>query len=265
MTAVRLIPAMRHPLIGRTGLGEFVALVLLGLFLAAIDAFETGELSAPLRYLYWQMALVGGGVIAALIEPLLEHWLETGSALFAAAQLAIMTPPITAWVSVVPIVVLGSLTSAEPFLPLMPNVMIVNVALIVLAIAVRRLLTPSPRVAAGGGVAPPDIRMRLSPRLARARLIAVEAEDHYLRIRTEAGSALVLMRLSDALSALEDADGFQVHRSWWVARGAVEAARWRGGRGELILSDGTVAPVSRTYASSLRGTDWALETSLLVS
>ena len=234
--------------------------MLLGLFLAAIEAFETGQLPAPLRFLYWQMAVVGGGVIAALIEPFLARRLGDRPVLFAAAQLAAMTPPIAVWVSLIPMVVFGSRASAENIVPLLLDVTTVNVAVIVLAVTVRRILAPSLRPAASEGVAPPDIRARLSPRLARARLLAVQAEDHYLRIRTEAGSALVLMRLSDALTALEGADGFRVHRSWWVARVAVEGARWKGGRGELILSDGAVAPVSRTYAASLRDTDWASAT-----
>lgn len=254
---MRLIQAMRRPLVGRAGAAELVALVVLGLFLAAIDAFESGQLPAHLRYLYWQMALVGGGVIAALIEPVLARRLEGRPTLFAVAQLAAMTPPIAAWVSVIPLIVFGSPAPADLILPLLPDVMTVNVAVLMLAVAVRRILMPAQIPAASEGVAPPDIRARLPPRLARARLVAIEAEDHYLRIRTEAGSALVLMRLSDALTALKGADGFRVHRSWWVARVAVEAASWKGGRGELILSDGAVAPVSRTYAAGLRDTDWA--------
>jgi DNA-binding LytR/AlgR family response regulator len=140
----------------------------------------------------------------------------------------------------------------------MPSVLTINVAVVGLAWLTRSAFNrPLTRVSAPEGLAPPALRGRLPPRLARARLIAVEAEDHYLRIRTEAGSTLVLMRLADALAALEGADGFRVHRSWWVARTGVEAARWKAGRGELTLSDGAVAPVSRTYAAALRGTDWA--------
>lgn len=257
MTAARLVQAMRRPVIGRAGAGEFVALALFGLFLAAVEAFETVNLPVPLRYLYWQVALVGGGVIAALIEPFLARRLGGRSVLLAAAQLAAMTPPIAVWVSVIPLIIFGSRASAEPILPLLPDVMTVNMAVIVLAVSVRRSVAPAPRPAASEGVAPPDIRARLPPRLARSRLVAVQAEDHYLRIRTQAGSALVLMRLSDALVALNGADGLRVHRSWWVARAAVEAVRWKSGRGELVLSDGAVAPVSRTYAAGLRDTDWA--------
>lgn len=263
MTAARAIEWARRPLVGRAGVAEFAALVLFGLFMAAIAAFETGHMTAPLRYLYWQMAMVGGGLIGATIEPFLARRLDGRPLAFALVQLVAMTPPIAAWVSIIPVVVFGSRVSAERILPLLPDVLTVNIAIIGLAALTRLALTRHvlapvvARTAPVEGVAPVEIRAKLPPRLARARLIAVEAEDHYLRVRTEAGSALVLMRLSDALAALKGADGFRVHRSWWVARAGVEAARWKGGRGELTLSDGTAAPVSRTYAAALKGTDWA--------
>ena len=53
-------------------------------------------------------------------------------------------------------------------------------------------------------------------------IIALEMEDHYVRVHTALGSELVLMRLRDAVVHVSDIDGRQTHRSWWVARGAVE-------------------------------------------
>jgi hypothetical protein len=252
-----MIAVLRRPLVGRATTTEFAGLVLFGLFLAATEAFETGRMSPPLRYLYWQMALVGGGVIAAVIEPLIARRLSGRPLVFAVAQLVAMTVMITAWVSVIPALVFGERAYAEYLLPLLPGVTTVNIAVIVLAVMIRRVLLPAALHAVSEGVAPPAIRAKLPPRLARARLIAIEAEDHYLRVRTVEGSALVLMRFSDALEALADQDGYQTHRSWWVARTAVEAARWKGGRGALALADGSSAPVSRTYAPALKGTDWA--------
>ncbi|WP_298746123.1 LytTR family DNA-binding domain-containing protein [uncultured Brevundimonas sp.] len=244
--------------LGRSGAAELVALMLFGLFLAAISAFGTDRASPVQRYLYWQLAMVGGGVVAALIEPVVAARLAGRPRLFALVQALAITPPIAVWVSLLPVVVLGARPSAGRILEVMPDVLVVNLAVVVLAWLTRTALRRSPvRPAAPDGVAPPVIRTRLPPRLARARLIAVEAEDHYLRIHTEAGSALVLMRMSDALEALSGLDGFRTHRSWWVARTAVETARWKGGRGELALSNGSAAPVSRTYAAALKGADWA--------
>ena len=258
MTADRVIKGFRGIRVGRSGVVELIGLSLFGLFLAAIAAYDGEGVPARERYPYWQLAMLGGGVIAALIEPWVARLFPGRPRAFAAAQLVAMTPPIALWVSVFPVLVFGRSFTLEKFLWTTPSVLTINVAVIGLAwltrTAFRRPLTTR---RAPEGVAPAELRCRLSPRLARARLIAVEAEDHYLRIRTEAGSALVLMRLADALAALEGADGFRVHRSWWVARTGVEAARWKSGRGELTLSDGAVAPVSRTYAPALRGTDWA--------
>ena len=253
--AIRRLAALR---VGRSGAAELVALVLFGLFLATVAPFGTAEAPTAIRYLYWQLAMVGGGVIAALIEPVLARRLESRPRLFVLAQLAAMTPAIAVWVSLLPVIVFGARVSGERILQVLPNVLTINVAVVVLAWLTRKALNRSAaRPAPPEGLAPPVLRAKLPPRLARARQVAVEAEDHYLRIRTEAGSALVLMRLGDALEALSGLDGFRTHRSWWVARAAVEAVRWKAGRGKLVLSDGSTAPVSRTYAAALKGTDWA--------
>ena len=85
---------------------------------------------------------------------------------------------------------------------------------------------------------------------------AVEAEDHYLRLHTSRGQDLILMRLSDAIAELEGIEGAQTHRSWWVAKGAVEDARRGDGRAVLSLKGGVEAPVSRAYAKALREAGW---------
>ena len=97
---------------------------------------------------------------------------------------------------------------------------------------------------------------RLPFRLREAELYAVEAEDHYLRVRTSKGSDLILLRLSDALAELDGALGAQTHRSWWVAKAGIADIRRSDGRATLILKDGAEAPVSRTYAKALREAGW---------
>lgn len=258
MTAGGVIGRLAAFRVGRSGAAELVALVLFGLFLAAIGPFGTDATPTAIRYLYWQLAMIGGGVIAALIEPVIAGRLTGRPQLFAFTQLAAMTVPIAVWVSLLPVILFGARVSGERILQVLPSVLTINIAVVILAWVTRKALNrrDAPRPVPEG-LAPAAIRTRLPPRLARARLVAVEAEDHYLRIRTEAGSALVLMRLGDALEALSGLDGFRTHRSWWVARTAVEAVRWKAGRGALTLSDGSSAPVSRTYAAALKGTDWA--------
>jgi hypothetical protein len=249
-------PKGRGLRLGRSGTVELIGLAAMGVFLAAIAAFDSGDIPTLSRYLYWQFAMIGGGVIAAALEPLAARLTPGRPRVFAAAQLVFMTPPIILWVALLPTLLWGDPFRASKLVWALPSVVTVNIAVIVLAWVVRAAFRPAPRPATEG-TAPEAIRARLSPRLARSRLIAVEAEDHYLRIRTEAGSELILMRLGDALEALSACDGFRTHRSWWVSRTGVETARWKGGRGELVLADGATAPVSRTYAATLKATDWA--------
>lgn len=259
MSAVRLKRSLGHVRLGRSGAIELIGLSLFGLFLAAISAYDSEGVPTLHRYLYWQFALIGGGAIAALIEPWVAGRLPGRPRLFVLAQLAAMTPPISLWVACLPTLLWGVPFRPEKIVWTMPSVLTVNVAIVGLAWLVRAAFA-APNPPPPEGVAPQAIRAKLPPRLARARLIAVEAEDHYLRVRTDAGSDLVLMRFGDALGALAGADGFRTHRSWWVARSAVETACWKGGRGELRLADGSAAPVSRTYAAALKGTDWAAPT-----
>jgi DNA-binding LytR/AlgR family response regulator len=97
---------------------------------------------------------------------------------------------------------------------------------------------------------------RFPARLRGAALYAVEAEDHYLRLHTSRGSDLILMRLSDAIAELEGLEGARTHRSWWVARDAVQSADRSEARIRLRLPDGLIAPVSRTYGKDLREAGW---------
>ncbi len=111
---------------------------------------------------------------------------------------------------------------------------------------------PSPD---GPTPAPPDFFRRIPPALGRD-LLALEMEDHYLRIHTALGSDLVLMRLRDAVAELPPGRGRQVHRSWWVAEGAIASVDRNGGRPFLVLRNGLRVPVSKTYRDQVREAGW---------
>lgn len=97
---------------------------------------------------------------------------------------------------------------------------------------------------------------RLPARYRGAALYAVSSEDHYLRVHTDRGEELILMRLADAVRELEGADGLQVHRSWWVARRGIEEVQREGGKLRVRLKSGAEAPVSRTFAPKAREAGW---------
>ena len=93
---------------------------------------------------------------------------------------------------------------------------------------------------------------RHAPDLAGRRLLALEAEDHYLRIHTVGASSLVLLRLRDATEMLGASSGWQPHRSFWVARGCRARAERRGQGWQLVLENGLVVPVSRAALPAMR-------------
>lgn len=115
------------------------------------------------------------------------------------------------------------------------------------------LLTPTPDALPA---LPALLADKLPHRLRAGRLLAIEAEDHYLRVHTDLGSDLILMRMTDACALLDDAAGARVHRSWWVARAAVAAATAQSGRMELTLAGGQIAQVSRAMQPVLRRAGW---------
>ena len=61
----------------------------------------------------------------------------------------------------------------------------------------------------------------------------------------------LLMRFKDAVREMDDADGFCVHRSHWVAREAVQSAIKDGQKEFVILTTGDRIPVSKTYRENV--------------
>lgn len=119
---------------------------------------------------------------------------------------------------------------------------------------------PVPESAAGAALpGPAPFLSRIPPRLGRD-LLALEMEDHYVRVHTAEGSDLILMRLRDAIAELAGLDGLQVHRSYWVAAAAVTGVeRKPDGKLTLLLRNGLRVPVSRSYAAAVRAAGWPLQ------
>lgn len=93
---------------------------------------------------------------------------------------------------------------------------------------------------------------RLPPGLGH-EVVALNAQDHYVQVTTTAGSALVLMRMGDAVAGMAGAEGMQIHRSWWVNLAqASHLDRDEAGRARLIMSNGLAVPVPRARLGALR-------------
>lgn len=71
------------------------------------------------------------------------------------------------------------------------------------------------------GSSPGQCLVRHALALAGGQLLPLQAENHYLRIHADRGSAFVLMRLGDAMEMLGSEAGWRVHRSFWGAADAL--------------------------------------------
>ena len=84
-----------------------------------------------------------------------------------------------------------------------------------------------------------------------AEIIAIKAEQHYIRIWSDAGTDLVRYRFMDLADALGDSNATQVHRSWWVNLGQVRGSRTAGRNIELDLGEDLKVPVSLSYKKAV--------------
>lgn len=98
---------------------------------------------------------------------------------------------------------------------------------------------------------PSALLSKLPPEIG-SDIIALETEDHYLRVHTVGGSTLILMRMADAVTLLDPRLGTQVHRRWWVADAAVAEMRTGGQKLSLCLIDKTLVPVGRTFSAAAK-------------
>lgn len=98
--------------------------------------------------------------------------------------------------------------------------------------------------------AEPILRARLPADL-DGEILALKAEDHYLRVYTAKGDTLVHYRFRDALHDLKELDGLQVHRSYWVRRSAIAQRFTENQKHFLRLSTNLKVSVSRSYLAML--------------
>lgn len=89
-------------------------------------------------------------------------------------------------------------------------------------------------------------------------VLALQMEDHYVRVHRPAGTELILMPLGRAIEAMQ-AEGLRTHRSWWVAGHAVAAVEGNARSMRLRLSNGVVAPVARSAVIHLKAAGWFVD------
>ena len=248
-------PRLRLPFHFDRGVGVAVGA---GVVLALTGAFGTNIVPLWLRFAYWVPLILAGAVwahqcsrlVERVVDPDEQPWLTV-----AALSVATAGPVVVLVWLVTGLLFENEIYPVSRLVHFIGPVLIITVAISAINVFLGRP-PPVQTHAGAGGSGPARFLDRLPPRLRGATLHAVQAEDHYLRLHTDRGSDLILMRLSDAVVELEGLEGARTHRSWWVARDAVRDVARSDGRAALTLEGGIVAPVSRRYARALREAGW---------
>lgn len=254
----------------RSTLVAFVA----ALVFAYVGALGTGAAPFALRFAYWNAVILPGSMLGLVVTALVRGWGKLAHRRWAEIGLVALAVSI-------PHTFLVVVASALFFgidaitLGVVANF---GTAVLVLALVLTMINflvsdeTADPEVRSPSEVSdqctdasgddrelpclPPLLAEKLSPHLRAGRLIAIAAEDHYLRVHTDLGHDLILMRMSDACALLPETVGARVHRSWWVARAAVVLQTVEGSRMQLNLHNGALAPVSRSMQRIIREQGW---------
>jgi LytTr DNA-binding domain len=242
----------------RPWVGFVLSAAIPGVLLSLLGPF--GSYAAPLwmRLAYWMPTMALGATVGAA----LTIWTDR-AAVFEGRpvlRIAAMTTAMTAamaglaWGMAQLVFGPGSVAFTPEFV-FYVWVITMIVSVISAIIRARRVAIAAAPVP-GAAVGQPRLSARLPVKLQDAAILALESEDHYVRVHTSAGSELILMRLGDAIAEMGHAPGARAHRSWWVAKTAVESLKRNNGRLALLLAGGLEVPVSRGYASELREAGW---------
>ena len=243
---------------------DIALMIGVGLLLAVLGPFGTFDARFAYRLIYWIALMLAG---YALYKPIMA------GALVAAARLHL--PEMAGWAAAA---ILASLPmsvvvwwvgrmglplrwpDADRALLLYGNVLVIGglASLLLWYGQKRRSVTSEPAVpepAPPITTPRPALLDRLPPGFG-PDIVALEMEDHYLRVHGAYGSELILLRMRDAVQEVAPLIGAQVHRSWWVARSAVRETH-REGRGvRLVLTGGVEARVSRAMVPVLEAEGW---------
>lgn len=235
-------------------------LTAIGAAMSVMDPYgATTGLPAWAGFLYWTGLIVAGYALGVTAHSLLRRHAPFLPAWAALAAISL----ITAIGGTAAVFAVHVLWMPEPipaaFLPtLFGLVWVIAAAMTGIGYLLDRSGLTEPAEPGQTGEPVRDFLERLPLKYRNADLYAVSAEDHYLRVHTSLGEALILLRLADAMRELSGAEGLQVHRSWWVARAGVTDTRRRGGRLSLVLASGTEAPVSRTFLPAVKAAGLAV-------
>lgn len=263
-------PGSESDLIQRLSV-ELLVMAGIGLVLGLLGPFGTYAMPAALRLVYWiGFILVGYAIFRPVTR--VAGWLDDSTAIpFPAAiimAVAVASLPLALLIGfAINGMQFRGVMLAEGFPLLYLQCAGIGVAIFLLMRAVfgendsgtgmqsPAEIEPAPSLSSAN----PEPSVQLLERLPAgfpANILALGVEDHYVRVHAEHQNQMILMRLKDAITEMAGIEGMQVHRSWWVARDAIQRSRRDGRNLRLVLAGGLEVPVSRASVAPLKQSGW---------
>ena len=250
---------------------SYLLAIGIGVVMAIIAPLQTDQIALIPRMAYWQILMLSGATLGLGVTELVERWGRLHRWPWVEVPLIgiLIAFPLTMIVMGTGAMFFGAQASGVfRFSYNFGITALISVAITALGHAINSNkgveLQDPPRVTeATTETTPPPkpepnrFAERLPLPLRSLPIIALQAEDHYLRVHLQGGhSTLILMRLSDAIAELPAEAGAQTHRSWWVAKEAVRSVAKADGRATLTLDHNVEAPVSRSFYKVLGDKGW---------
>ena len=199
---------------------------------------------------FWPGILLYGSLIRLVLRLRLRPAMTW---IFIILGVVILNAPFQIWVASIGVSIWPFLKSLTPFDWYLQGLITALPVVLGFTLWMKARLR-SRRQAEEAGAAPPTAFGLLGA--PPSAVLCLQMEDHYVRVHTAGNSRLVLATLKQAMTALENVDGLQVHRSWWVARKALVRAVTDGRNLRLQLVNGLMAPVARSAVAMVREAGW---------
>ena len=232
----------------RYGLQIALFILAFGFVFSILGVYDTSGLPFYMRFTFWTATMATGIIASVLVTPLIANRVLKGQhpALHIFVGSLIVSIPVT-----------FVLTIFNPTFSLNSSLIIWATQygyVLIISLVVGATGYPfMKKIGAFGDVQDLGEKevaaflKRLPLKFHTAKFYGFSAEDHYLRVYTDRGEELVLLRFADAIRELSNANGLQIHRSWWVMQEGVKDVQTEAGKKVIVLKSDVKAPISRTY------------------
>ena len=216
----------------------FLAALLICVFSGPFGTFSS--LSCSYRSLYWGLIVLGSGAMAVWTHALISShgWRSVTRLATVSSIYGGLTAILVIGVSLLLLAPIGQY-------PTHATLIYYSFPSAALSFFLCRLLMRQ-QVTTPDAPERPALFDRLQTHSQAQAILSLSAKDHYVEVTTDLGPELCLLRLRDAIAEVQPLDGFQIHRSHWVAEHAVEQIVKQTGSVTVQLTNGDSLPISQS-------------------